>query len=519
MSAILDQYGNPVYSQKKFAGAADRNNRGAPPQPIFDGDFSKLIPDLDRRVIVGASRAIFQDYGPITDALVQKANNAVGRAWNPKFLGGDKEWGKLATDWLANQWFGNCDVRGRSWDFKTLLWLDSVAIDRDGDFIIYLTESAGGYPLTQRISVNRIGMRNGGNYGSYGSFSQNGLVASGAYRGRRISHGVILNELNRPIAYRILGDTEADDMDIPADRCIHVFDPLWHDQTRGICSYAGAIKGVYASMTATEREQMNQNIRSSIALVEYNETGGPDVDDPQVAAEIARRIAAGEEASTTPLVEHYAAGMIKYFRSNSGGKLESVDTNQPGDMWDRFQDRVLRMGIGATWPYELIWKSKDVNGVMVRNIQERARHLVEDRQDVLRSPALFTIRYAIAKAIKSGILPAPKDSGDWWKWDFQMPRKFSIDPGREAQQRREDFKIAFINRTGVASEDGSDIQALEDERIEEVIRYNDKIDAALEKRGKPIDRREFYMMGPNEMKTIEAEVVEEPEPEEEDDEE
>lgn len=498
MSAILDPYGNPVYSQRKFASGANRHDPATPPMPLFEGDFSKLVPDLDRRVIVSCARAIFQDYGPITGALIQKADNVVGRAWAPKFLGADKEWGKRAKDWLENQWFGMCDVRGRAWDFKTLLWLDSVAVDRDGDFFIHLTESESGYPMTQRISVNRVGNRHA--YGITRQKSGFSTVTDGPYKGRRISQGVIMDDTNRPIAYRVLGDTEAEDQDIPADRMIHVFDPVWHDQTRGIPSYAGAIKLVYGSMTATEREQMNQNVRSSIALVEYNETGGPDIDDPGVTV--------GSDATATeaakPTVEHFAAGMIKYFRSNSGGKVESVDTNQPGDMWDRFQDRVVRMAAsGINWPYELIWKADAINGVLVRNLQERARISVEDRQDVIKNPALFQIRYAIAKAIKVGILPQPKTAGDWWRWDFQMPRKFSIDPGREAQQRREDYKIGFRNRTGIAQEEGADAEDKEDERIEEVVRYEAKIDAAVAayesaNPGKTIDRRLFYMLGPNE---------------------
>jgi capsid protein len=506
MSAILDANGNPVYSQRKFASAADRNDPGVPPMPVFDGDFSELIPNLDRRVIVSCARAIFQDYGPITGALIQKADNVVGRAWAPKFRGSDKEWGKLAKDWLENQWFGTCDVRGRAWDFKTLLWLDSVAIDRDGDFFIHLTESENGYPQTQRISVNRVGMR---------GYSFRGKVEEGPYKGRKISHGVIMNDAGRPLAYRVLGDKPDEDEDIPAERMIPVFDPTWHDQVRGIPSYSGSIKLVYGSMTATEREQMNQNIRSSIALIEHNDTGGPDIDDPGIEF--------GQEATATqapkPTVEHYAKGMIKYFRSNSGGKLESVDNNQPGDMWDRFQDRVIRMASsGINWPYELVWKAKDVNGVLVRNLQERARLSVEDRQDVLKSPALFQIRYALAKAVKVGILPRPRNRDDWWRWDFQMPRKFSIDPGKEAQQRREDYKIGFRNRTGVAEEEGGDAEALEDERIEEVLRYEVKIDKAIETHGRPIDRRLFYMLGPNEQPSA-GESEDPPEEEEPEDDE
>lgn len=505
--AILDQYGNEasIPATRNFANAAARNDRGMPPQPLFKDDHEKLVPDMDRQWIVSGSRKLFQNFGPYATPCIQKADNVIGRAWAPKFEGEDKEWGKLAVDWLANQWYGNCDVRGRAWDFKTLLWLDSVAIDRDGDFLIYLTEAASGYPLTQRISCNRIGQR-GGSGANY-------ILPDGPYKGLKASHGVIRDKFNRAIAYRILGDTMAEDIDIPSDRCIHVFDPLWHDQVRGIPSGAAAIKLIYGSLTATEREQMNQNIRSSYALVEYNETGGPDMSDPSVTA----GADATADAAASPTVESLDGGMIKYFRSNSGGKLEAVENNTPGDMWDRFQDRVIRTHAAAiNWPYELYWKSGEVNAALVRNIQERARMSVEDRQDVIKSPAIFQARYAIAKAIKIGILPKPKNPADWWRIGFHMPRKFSIDPGKEAAQRREDYKIAFRSRTAIASEDGGDAEVIENEKIEEAFRYEKKIRAREELEGFKIDRRQFVMMGPNEMATTEASEPDEPEPKPED---
>jgi len=505
--SILDHHGNPISSASRhFANAADRYDRSTPPQPLFKDDIDKLIPDMDRQFLVSGSRKLFQNFGPVTGALIQKADNAIGRAWAPKFTGEDKDWGMEAAAWLSDNWYGNCDVRGRAWDFKTLLWLDSVAIDRDGDFLIYLTEAESGYPLTQRISVNRIGQRT--------AYSRDTVIPDGPYKGAKMSHGVVLNKFKRAIAYHVLGDTVEEDRFIPADRCIHVFDPLWHDQVRGIPSFSGAIKLIYGSLTATEREQMNQLVRSSFALIEYNDTGGPDVDDPGYYAG-----SSGPDATAQPSVESLAGGMIKYFRSNSGGKLESVDNDTPGDMWDRFQDRVVRTAMsGINWPYELVWKSGEVNAALVRNIQERARMSVEDRQDVIKSPALFQVRYAIAKAVKVGILPKPKNASDWWRWDFGMPRKFSIDPGREAQQRRADFSIGLRNRTGIVSEEGGDVESLEDERIEEVFRRSRKIQEAQARYPDvAVDRREFFMLTPNEMPEA-AEVEAEPKPAKKDEE-
>lgn len=482
---ILDQYGNPISSgSSKFANSAVRGDRSAPAEPIFLDDFDKLIPEQDRKTLLSGSRKMFQNYGPTRGAIIQKADNVIGRAWDPVFSGGDKEWGKLAADWLRNTWYGMCDVRGPDFDFKTLLWLDSVAVDRDGDVLVIFEEGADGWPLTRRVGANRIGQRVIGNY----------ILSEGPYKGRRINHGVIFGDYNRPIAFRVLGDLPADDVDIPANNCIRIMDPMWHDQSRGEPGFSNALKFIRSSLLSHEWEQMAQLMVSSIGLVEYNESGGPDYDDPSISV-----TTASEEDPRPPTIETLAGGTVRYVRANSGGKIEQLKHERPNDMWDRFQDRVIRIAMaGVNWPYELVWKANEVNGVLVRNIQERARLSVEDRQDTLRGPARRQLIRAVAKAIKEGILPAPKNRDDWWRWDFSMPRKFSIDPGREAAQRREDYKMGLKNRTQIATEEGWNVDEMDDQRITEVVNREAKIKAAEEAHG-PIDRRLIYMLTPNEL--------------------
>lgn len=463
-----------------------------PPEPIYIADFEKLVPDQDRKVVLSSSRLVFQNFGPARGAIIQKANNVVGRAWDPHFTGRDLEFGKTAADWLKNQWYDNCDIRGPGWDFKLLLWLDCVGMDRDGDFLIILTD--GDYPLMQRVMANRIGQRSAG--GGYGQFSSTSLVNSGPFQGARISHGVIRDRFDRVLGYRVLGNTVEDDQDIPANRCIFGMDPTWSDQIRGEPAAANALKFIRGSMLSHEWEQMAQLMVSSIGLVEYNETGGPDIDDPTLIPSAKD----GDGKAIGPDTQLMAGGTIRYIRANSGGKIEQVKHDRPGDMWDSYQDRVVRiLATGMDWPFELMWKSSDVNAALVRNIQERARMSVEDRQDCLRKIAQRVVRWAVAKAIKSGILPTPKFTDDWWRWDFGMPRKFSIDPGKEAAQRREDFKIGIKNRRGIYREEGVDPEQMDDERIEEVFQRELKITAAEGKYGIKPDRRLFYMLNPNDI--------------------
>jgi hypothetical protein len=157
------------------------------------------------------------------------------------------------------------------------------------------------------------------------------------------------------------------------------------------------------------------------------------------------------------------------------------------------------MSKGVKVPYELSWKANEINAAMVRNIQEQMRMTVEDRQDTIYTAAIRTVRWAIAKAIKEGILPQPKNQNDWWKWGFIMPRKFSVDQGRDAAQRREDFKIGILNKSKIVLEEGGDLEQLEDDRIETVFRYEKKIRAREESEGFTVDRRKFEMLTANEV--------------------
>ena len=59
-------------------------------------------------------------------------------------------------------------------------------------------------------------------------------------------------------------------------------------------------------------------------------------------------------------VQSYSGGMVRHFKSNSGSKLESIDHTRPGDMWDKFQDRIIREALaGIPWPVELSLEGRE----------------------------------------------------------------------------------------------------------------------------------------------------------------
>jgi len=481
--SVLDSYGNPTTSSRKMIASSDKYSQGLQYIPDMCRDLDDLFTASDWRSTLTQSRLIFGNFAVPRAASIQKADWAVGRAWEPEFNGEDMAWAnEYALPFLAD-WYKLGDVRGCNFDFTTNLWLDSLATDRDGDYFILLTENELGYPMTQRIPAHRVGSR---------GFGQ--MVTRGKYAGKRIVNGCVKDSYGKTIAFLVLGESEAQDEFVDAANIHQGLDPEWHDQSRGIPAFHAAIPELRKAKTSEEWELMAQLVASSHALIEYNDDGTPDFDAPDVV-----QSGYGEDDSLT--VQTYSGGMVKHYKANSGNKLESLTTARPSDMWDSFQDRVQRSACrGIAWPYELAWKMDHLTGVTVRSVQEQARHSVASRQDILRIAAYRQITYAIAKGIENGFIPAPSNPKDWRAFSFIMPAQLSIDPRNDSKTMIEEYKLGILNMTGITREKGKVYAAHIRERANEVIEMK-KIMAEVEAQnpGFTIDPREMIMLTPNEM--------------------
>ena len=480
--SILDSSGYPIQTNRKLVQASSRYDRSLPWTPDFAQDLDRLFTQDDFRSTMSQSRLVFSNFGIPRGAIFQKADGVVGRAWEPEFKGQDREFGEAAKEWLKS-WYNICDVKGNLYDFKTSIWLDSAAIDRDGDVFVLLTESRSGFPQLQHIPAHRVGTRP--------ESVKDGILIYSRYRGRRIRNGVVENRAGAPAAYCVLGHDQASDEYIDAQQIVHIADPSWHGQSRGLPSLSHAILELRKAKTSEEWELMAQMMVSSHALIEYSDTG-LDLDDPSVSL-------TGDVDGTEDrlAVKTYSGGMVRHFKSNSGSKLESINHSRPGDMWESFQDRVDRKALaGIPWPVELVGKADGINGTTIRNIQARARASIEGRQDVLRQPMKRIISWAVAKAITQGLLPA---SDDWSKWEFTMPPKLSIDPKNDSRVQLDEYKVGAVNMTGILQEKGKTHAEHIRERCGEIVERKIIKEEYESKYGVEIDDRELQMLTPNDM--------------------
>lgn len=401
--------------------------------PNVAKDFDDLISNLDFNTVLSSSRRLYANQGVVKGCIQQKATYSVGQAFLPRYLGTNKDWKVSATDWLL-KWYQIAAVNNL--DFQTVLYLTSVTIDRDGSAFILLTETKSGYPKIQCIPSHQIGQRDDAK-----------RVLEGAYKGLKIRKGIIMSKAGAPVAFRVLGETEDQDQDVSAEDMIHVYDPEYFEQSRGLPLFSHALNQFKDMADSTEKEMMAQLLLASIAFVEHNPYGGPDETN-----------AVNIDYSTTdgkPTCETYDDGTIKFFKSGDGSKLEEVSNNRPSAEYQAFHDRLERIAlVGTGWPKVLLDAAQG-NGTADRIALRQGQKACEDRQSLLKPLALRIVNYAISKAIKNGLL---EFDVDFYKWGFSTPPALSIDFGKDSSAIREEYKLGLRNLTDILEEQGKNLE-------------------------------------------------------------
>jgi hypothetical protein len=414
-------------------------------------------------------------------------------------------------------------------DFKTDLWLDSVAIDRQGDIFTMFTGSGDGFPMVQTIPNHLIksptGMRNVRDAdikvkvprhltdGKNLPPNDDGPVLR-KMRAAYIINGVAYSSSNYPFAYCVHKDEEllkigTENFEwVHAQYICHTFDPEYHEQGRGLPAFSHAVRQFLSMLTSQEFEEITQMILSSISLIEQNDTGTADASDPTTAltsnGAATRPLRQQEDElladGTVPdvLMERIIGGMVRYFKAGSGGKVEALAKASPGDMWDKFQDRLVRtclVGIGT--PYSIIWKHNENTGVADRSDIEIVHATIQDRQELLFVPAYRKVCYGIAVAMNTGRLP--RNMEDWHQWAFTMPPEFSIDDGKMADSKRKDYVLGHENLTCILGARGRTLEPFLRERAREIY-LRKKIAREESKDGIVIEDWEMGTMNPQGLK-------------------
>ena len=229
---------------------------------------------------------------------------------------------------------------------------------------------------------------------------------------------------------------------------------------------------------------------SSISLIEYNDHGGPDDSDPYNA------LTGNSNTGKGMTVESMDGGTVRYFRSNSGGKVETLVNNRPGNPFLEFHDKLLKSSFAAlNWPAAFYYGHGPGGGTAQRMEIAMAQRSIEDRQDLLFYAAKRIVSYAVAKAQKRGDLP---QSPDWYKWEFSTPPKLTIDDGRVMKELESAYKLGFKSASDITAAMGKEYKDVITQKAEEAAMRQVIAAEIGAKYGVEIDQRELLMITPNE---------------------
>jgi hypothetical protein len=189
-------------------------------------------------------------------------------------------------------------------------------------------------------------------------------------------------------------------------------------------------------------------------------------------------------------------GTVRYFKSNSGGKIETLTNTRPGNPFMDFHDRLLKSSFASIdWPSSFYTGYGAGGGTAQRLEIASAQRSIEDRQDLLEYAAKRLVSYAIAKAQKRGDLP---QSADWWKWGFSFPPKLTIDDGRVMKELESSYKLGFKSASDITAAMGKEYKDVIREKAEESATRQLIAKEVGGKYGVVIDARELFMLTPNE---------------------
>ncbi len=124
---------------------------------------------------------------------------------------------------------------------------------------------------------------------------------------------------------------------------------------------------------------------------------------------------------------------------------------------------------------------------MVRLVTAKAQRTVEKNQRLVRKMARRIDGYALAKAMKLGLLPLPK-GGDWYSWHYQGPRKISVDGGRDAAAGREDYKLGLTTLQELYADRG--------------LHWEDEVEKRISEQRFVLDLAEKYGIDPNRVQLL-----------------
>jgi capsid protein len=266
----------------------------------------------------------------------------------------------------------------------------------------------------------------------------------------------------RPFDYEQYADVSARDLMLS-------FIPQFVGQVRGFSTLGASLFDWQDIAETRQFELLAQKIGASIALLEKNETG-----EPPPGADFIIGPPAGTEAAGTATgvqQEILDGGVIRYLRARSGSNLEAFQQDRPTGNQIAFEANVIRSSFhGMDWSVDFSLDPTKVGGASMRVVIERINRAVAADQDlVLAPPTRRYDGYALAKAMKLGLLPW---DDDWWRFEYQGPARLTADAKYDSDVQLQEVRAGVRSRARMAAnlgEDLTDVRQIREREVNELL--------------------------------------------------
>lgn len=437
-------------------------------------DTSNGLDTLSRELLVRWSREMYAQLPFVGTAIKTLADFAISDAYLPMYTGNNVEWWKTAEQWLLEEWYPNCNVRGNHYDFRTSLRLESQLIDVDGDFLLVYGEE-NGFPKYQVIQNNRIRC----------DLQDNMPINDGPMKGCIVNDGVYYTPQGKAVGYNVknasnlvnnLVKTTSDKIFNARDSTL-VLDPLYFDKLRGVPAIGSAILQALSVQQLDELLMEKIKIQSSLAYVEANPRGEAPVEYQNTLEALMKHSDvdhnAGAISPNVHAIKVVQGANIKYIHAE-GGDVKTLDSHDPGgetmDYMARLETQILAT-IGC--PHTLVFSTDKVSGRVTSAVAELFRSAIKRRQSILDRTAKFRIAWALSKAMDKGFIPRNDEESIIKHIELTKPPKFSMDQKYDNDIITDNYKDGFasLNDTTIKLSNKTAEQVLDEQASEQIMFY------------------------------------------------
>lgn len=260
----------------------------------------------------------------------------------------------------------------------------------------------------------------------------------------------------KPAAYRfVLDDGRA--QDFPAESVIHVFEAHRPTDIHGVSPFQHALREIQDAKELLALVKKKGKLQETIAIaVTGNRFAGQGSTAGLVDVSDAPATDPDALSSRSDPDALYRITGAKALLLQEGETAQSFAANSPSPEFFQAYEKLQKIALNGTLPYEFVVDPSAVGGAGVRLVVGKAARFFDRMQALVISEFLMPVRkFVIGSAIVAGKLPAVED---WTEAEWSVPKSVTVDAGREREQDRADVLNGFSTLSDYYAVRGKDFR-------------------------------------------------------------